>query len=131
MSQRRLRPPLNSVSRKGDAAKFTIRCGLDTTDCVGRAMASSVALRCHAWLCMTGFSEDVQANLMDMPFDGTQLFVKKADSALERFKENRATTRSLGLSTAPDRTRVASGKMVGHIVVIVGRRHVKTNNDMR
>ncbi|KAJ1087665.1 hypothetical protein NDU88_000832 [Pleurodeles waltl] len=83
-----------------DAAKLTIRCGLDTTDSLGRSVATTVALRRHAWLRTSGFSGDVQQSLMDMPFDGTRLFGDKADSALERFKESRATARALGLSTA-------------------------------
>ena len=74
---------------------------LNTTDSLGRAIASLVVLRRHAWLRSTGFSEDVQAGLMDMPFDDSRLFCKKADSALEYFKESRVTTRSLGLSIAP------------------------------
>ena len=37
--------------------------------------------------------------IMDMPFDGFSLFSKKADLALEHFKESRVTARSLGLST--------------------------------
>ncbi|KAJ1198716.1 hypothetical protein NDU88_002555 [Pleurodeles waltl] len=94
-----VRDTLTQAVKDGrDAAKFTIRCGLDTTDSLGRAISSSVALRRHAWLRSTGFSGDVQPNLMDMPFDGSRLFGEKADSALERFKDSRATARSLGLS---------------------------------
>ena len=69
-----------------EAAKFTIRCGLDTTDSLGRDIASSVALRRHAWLRSTGFSGDVQASLMDMPFDGSCLFGDEADSVLGRLR---------------------------------------------
>ena len=95
-----VRKTLEQCVKEGiDTSKFTIRCSLNTADCVGRAMASSVALRRHAWLRTTGFSGDVQANLVDMPFDGAHFFGEKADYALERFKESRATAKSLGLST--------------------------------
>ena len=36
---------------------------------------------------------------MDLPFDGAKLFGEKADSALERFKDSRATAKSLGLQS--------------------------------
>ncbi|KAJ1108996.1 hypothetical protein NDU88_006366 [Pleurodeles waltl] len=85
-----------------DAAKFTIRYGLDTTYSLGRAITLKVALRHHSWLHSTGFSGDAQSSLMDVPFDGSHLFGEKADSVLERFKDSRAKARSLGLS-APAR----------------------------
>ena len=67
-----------AVMDRRDAVKFTVRCGLETTDSLGRVIASSVALHHHAWLRSTGFSGDVQASLMDMPFDGSHLFGEKA-----------------------------------------------------
>ncbi|KAJ1128923.1 hypothetical protein NDU88_007295 [Pleurodeles waltl] len=69
------------------AATQVIQSGLDTTDSVARAMGTSIATRRHAWLRMSGFSRDIQATLLDLPFDGNKLFGTKADSALERFKE--------------------------------------------
>ncbi|KAJ1210644.1 hypothetical protein NDU88_006006 [Pleurodeles waltl] len=79
------------------AATQVIQSGLDTTDSVARAMGTSNATRRQAWLRTSGFSSDVQAMLLDLPFDGAKLFGTKADSALERFKECRATAKSLGL----------------------------------
>lgn len=81
-----------------DVAKFTIHCGLNTTDSTGRAISTSVALRRHAWMWFTVFFGDVQASLMDTPFDGYHLFGDKADSALEHFVESRVTVRSLVMS---------------------------------
>ncbi|KAJ1124673.1 hypothetical protein NDU88_003122 [Pleurodeles waltl] len=63
-----------SVNDGRDAAKFTIRYGLDTTNSLGRLVATTVALRRHAWLCTFRFSGDVQQSLMDMSFDGSRLF---------------------------------------------------------
>ncbi|KAJ1135527.1 hypothetical protein NDU88_001966 [Pleurodeles waltl] len=85
------------------AAQQIIQSGLDTTDSIARAMGTSVAMRRHAWLRSSGFSSDVQSTLMDLPFDGEKLFGDKADSALERFKDCRATAKSLGLQ-APSAT---------------------------
>ncbi|KAJ1208811.1 hypothetical protein NDU88_004194 [Pleurodeles waltl] len=45
-----------AVKDGGDAAKFTIRCGLDATASLGRSVATTVALRRHAWLRTSGFS---------------------------------------------------------------------------
>ncbi|KAJ1150323.1 hypothetical protein NDU88_003117 [Pleurodeles waltl] len=82
------------------AATQVIQTGLDTTDSIARAMGTSVASRRHVWLRTSGFSTDVQSMLLDLPFDGAKLFGSKADSSLERFKECRATARSLGLQAA-------------------------------
>ena len=50
-----------------------------------------------SWLRSTGFLGDVQASLMDVPFDGSHLFSEKADSAVERFKESRVMAQCLDL----------------------------------
>ncbi|KAJ1112338.1 hypothetical protein NDU88_000606 [Pleurodeles waltl] len=77
------------------AATQIIQSGLDTTDSVARAMGTAVVARRQAWLRNSGFSADVQSTLLDLPFDGDKLFGAKADSALERFKESRATAKSI------------------------------------
>ncbi|KAJ1214845.1 hypothetical protein NDU88_002456 [Pleurodeles waltl] len=78
------------------AATQIIQTGLDTTDSVARAMGTTVVERRQAWLRNSGFSADVQSTLLDLPFDGDKLFGAKADSALERFKESRATANVVG-----------------------------------
>ncbi|KAJ1092778.1 hypothetical protein NDU88_005888 [Pleurodeles waltl] len=88
---------LDVVSDAQAAATQIIQSGLDTTDSVARAMGTAVVARRQAWLRNSGFSADVQSTLLDLPFDGDRLFGAKADSALERFKESRATAKSLGL----------------------------------
>ncbi|KAJ1180645.1 hypothetical protein NDU88_005865 [Pleurodeles waltl] len=88
---------LDVVSDAQAAATQIIQSGLDTTDSVARAMGTAVVARRQAWLRNSGFSADVQSTLLDLPFDGDKLFGAKADSALERFKESRATAKSLGL----------------------------------
>ena len=94
-------PILNQAMAEGrNAAKLTVSCGLDMKDSMGRAIASSVALRDHALLRSTGFSGDVKASLMDMPFDCTRLFGDKVDSVLKSFRESTVTAWSMGLSTA-------------------------------
>ena len=82
-------------------AKFTIQCGLDTTNSLGRAICSTLALHLHGCLRSTVFFRDVQVALMDIPLDGSRLFSDKADPALERFKESRVTAWALGFSTDP------------------------------
>ncbi|KAJ1217777.1 hypothetical protein NDU88_005369 [Pleurodeles waltl] len=94
---------LDLVSDAQAAATQIIQTGLDTTDSVARAMGTTVVERRQAWLRNSGFSTDVQSTLLDLPFDGDKLFGAKADSALERFKESRATAKSLGLQ-APSST---------------------------
>lgn len=70
------------------ASKQVIQSGLDTADSVARIMGSSIASRRQAWLRSSNFSPDVQATLVDLPFDGSRLFGEKADSALQRFKDS-------------------------------------------
>ncbi|KAJ1086659.1 hypothetical protein NDU88_006775 [Pleurodeles waltl] len=94
---------LDLVSDAQAAATQIIQTGLDTTDSVARTMGTTVVERRQAWLRNSGFSADVQSTLLDLPFDGDKLFGAKADSALERFKESRATAKSLGLQ-APSST---------------------------
>ena len=84
-----------------DAADFTILCSLDMNDSFGRATGTSVALRKHEGMQATVFYGVVQSSLMNMLLDGSQLFVDKADSALEQFKDSRATACSLGRSVTP------------------------------
>ncbi|KAJ1120280.1 hypothetical protein NDU88_008454 [Pleurodeles waltl] len=67
-------------------ATQVIQVRLDTTDSVARAMGTCIATRRHAWLRTSRFSSDVQATLLDLPFDGDKLFGSKAESALERLK---------------------------------------------
>ena len=52
-----------------DTVMSTIQCEVDITDSLGSAISTKVALHRHTWLRSTGFSGDVQAALMDMPFD--------------------------------------------------------------
>ena len=44
-----------------------------------------MVLRRHAWISSYGFSSNVHASLMDMPFDGTLILGDEAGSTLERF----------------------------------------------
>ena len=81
------------------AAQQVIQAGLDTADSIARSMGTSVVMRRQAWLSRSGFSPDVQATLLDLPFDGTKPFGAKADAAFERFKDTRATAKSLGLQS--------------------------------
>lgn len=62
-------------------------------------MSSSIVTRRQTWLRSSGLFPDVQATLLDLPFDGSKLFGEKADSALQRFKDSKATAKSLGLQT--------------------------------
>ncbi|KAJ1164636.1 hypothetical protein NDU88_005071 [Pleurodeles waltl] len=64
-------------------------------------MCTSIATRRHAWLQSSGFSSDVQTTLLYLLFDGDKLFGTKADSALERFIESRATAGSWAFKLPP------------------------------
>ena len=89
-----------SQARWLDEAKYTIRCGLDTTASRGRAIGTSIALCSHALMRSTDFSGGVLSNLMDIPFDSSLLSRDNADSVLERSKDCKATACFLVLSAA-------------------------------
>ena len=59
-----------TVHDRQNVAKYVLRAGLDTTDSIARSLGFSVVnQQQHAWLMTTGFSWDIRAFLMDMPFD--------------------------------------------------------------
>lgn len=49
---------------------------------------------------LTVFSDDMQTSPMDMPFNGSRLFRRKADSTLEQFKDSPSTITGLNASEA-------------------------------
>ncbi|KAJ1120487.1 hypothetical protein NDU88_008652 [Pleurodeles waltl] len=84
-----VRTALTPLIRDGQqAARLTVRSGVDSTDSIGRVMAASVALHRRAWLSASNFSSPVRDALLNMPFDGKSLFGAHADSALRRFRDS-------------------------------------------
>ncbi|XP_078496692.1 uncharacterized protein LOC144752701 [Lissotriton helveticus] len=73
-----------------------IRCALDTADTASRAVNTGVLLRRHAWIRISGFKPEVQASILNQPFDQQHLFGPNVDSALEKMKKDTDTTKSMG-----------------------------------
>ncbi|KAJ1214349.1 hypothetical protein NDU88_001968 [Pleurodeles waltl] len=90
-----------AIAAHANLLRLMPRTDVHWTNSLGRAVASTLALRHQAWLRTSGFTVDVQANLMDMPFDGTRLFDEKAGSVLDRFMDSWTTAKSLGFSATP------------------------------
>ncbi|XP_078533227.1 uncharacterized protein LOC144819101 [Lissotriton helveticus] len=84
----------------------SIRCALDAADTASRAVNTSVLLRRHAWLRISGFKPEVQSAILNQPFDEQYLFGPNGDVSLEKMKKDTDTARSMGAlqSQAPRRS---------------------------
>ncbi|XP_078540004.1 uncharacterized protein LOC144824913 [Lissotriton helveticus] len=84
----------------------SIRCALDAADTASRANNTSVLLRRHAWLRISGSKPEVQSAILNRPFDEQHLFGPEVDVSLEKMKKDTDTAKSMGAlqSQAPRRS---------------------------
>lgn len=73
----------------------SICCALDAADTASRAVNTSVLLRRHAWLCISGFKPEVQQTILNQPLDQEHLFGPSVDTSLEKMKDT-DTAKSMG-----------------------------------
>ncbi|XP_078502558.1 uncharacterized protein LOC144758005 [Lissotriton helveticus] len=85
--------PIQEGKRISNAS---IKCALDAADTASRAINTSVLLRRHAWLRISGFKQEVQTTVLNQPFNQQQLFGPEVDTALEKMKKDTDTTKSMG-----------------------------------
>ncbi|XP_078533223.1 uncharacterized protein LOC144819088 [Lissotriton helveticus] len=74
----------------------SIRCALDAADTASRVINTSVLLRRHAWLRISGFKPEVQNSILNQPFDEEHLFGPNVDVSLEKMKRDTDTAKSMG-----------------------------------
>lgn len=74
----------------------SIRCALDAADTAARAINTSVLLRRDAWLRISGFKPEVQASILNTPFDKQHLFGPLVDTLLEKMKKDTEVAKSMG-----------------------------------
>ncbi|XP_078541450.1 uncharacterized protein LOC144826855 [Lissotriton helveticus] len=79
----------------------SIKCALDAADTAARSINTSIMLRRHAWLRVSGFKQEVQTSLLNQPFDGKTLFGSSTDEALEKMKKDTETAKSVGALQQP------------------------------
>lgn len=79
----------------------SIKCALDAADTASRTFNTSVMLRRHAWLRISGFKPEVQAHILNQPFNEQQLFGPAVDSSLEKMKNDTDTAKSMGALQTP------------------------------
>ncbi|XP_078502429.1 uncharacterized protein LOC144756499 [Lissotriton helveticus] len=79
----------------------SIKCALDAADTAARSINTSIMLRRHAWLRVSGFKQEVQTALLNQPFDGKTLFGSGTDEALEKMKKDTETAKSMGALQQP------------------------------
>lgn len=69
---------------------------MDVSSTAFRQMAGAAVLRRQGWLKATTFHPEVQAKVLDMPFDGECLFGKHIDEKLQSIKKDTDTVKALG-----------------------------------
>ncbi|XP_078502523.1 uncharacterized protein LOC144757755 [Lissotriton helveticus] len=79
----------------------SIKCALDAADTAARSINTSVMLRRHAWLRISGFKQEVQTALLNKPFDQKTLFGSSTDETLEKMKKDTETAKSMGALQQP------------------------------
>lgn len=78
------------------SASEIIDCAMDIASTGFRQLAGAAVLRRQGWLKATTFRPEVQAKILDLPFDGQDLFGPHIDEALQGIKKDNDTARALG-----------------------------------
>ena len=86
----------NVVNEGRYISNATIKCALDGVDTAARGINTSVMLRRHAWLRISGFKPELQQHILNVPFDGEQVFGPAVDTQFEKIKKNTNTAKSMG-----------------------------------
>ncbi|XP_062434016.1 uncharacterized protein LOC134141671 [Rhea pennata] len=100
----------NIVLEGMDLARHQVRAAFDAGETVARAAASGVDARRSAWLQASGFHEEVQTKLENLPYTGENLFGEQVEATLQRAKERQATLRFLRSVYCPSAPRSGVGK---------------------
>ncbi|XP_078540262.1 uncharacterized protein LOC144825334 [Lissotriton helveticus] len=74
----------------------SIKCALDAADTAARAINTSVMLRRHAWLRISGFKSEIQTTLLNQPVNPNFLFGPEVYTTLEKIKKDTDTAKSMG-----------------------------------
>lgn len=73
-----------------------IDAAVDVASTGFRQLAGATVLRRQGWLRSTSFRPEVQAKIIDMPFNGELLFGQHVDDALNAIKKDTETAKALG-----------------------------------
>ncbi|XP_069478563.1 protein archease isoform X1 [Ambystoma mexicanum] len=89
------------ILQEGEVASdHAITAATDIADTGFRQLGNGVCLRRRGWLKATDFRQDVQTRVLDMAFDGNNLFGKAVDESLQAIKTDSETARALGVLPA-------------------------------
>ncbi|XP_069499391.1 nucleolar and coiled-body phosphoprotein 1-like [Ambystoma mexicanum] len=102
------------ILQEGEVASdHAITVATDIADTGFRQLGNGVCLRQRGWLRATDFRQDVQTRVLDMPFDGNNLFGKAVDESLQAIKTDTETARALGTLQQRWPFRSAGGRQGG------------------
>ncbi|KAJ1173375.1 hypothetical protein NDU88_005211 [Pleurodeles waltl] len=85
-----------------------IRSAMDSADTAARTVNAAVTIRRHAWLRTSGFKPEIQQAVLNMPFNGQQLFGPEVDTAIDKLKKDTDTAKPWARST-PHRAEALLG----------------------
>ncbi|XP_078506924.1 uncharacterized protein LOC144767299 [Lissotriton helveticus] len=74
----------------------SIKCAPDTADTSARSINTSVLLRRHAWLRISGFKNEVQSTILKQPVNQDFMFGPAVDTILDKMKKDTETAKSMG-----------------------------------
>ncbi|KAJ1124101.1 hypothetical protein NDU88_002563 [Pleurodeles waltl] len=74
---------------------------MDAADTAARTVNTAVTIRRHAWLRTSGFKPVIQQAMLNMPFNGQQLFGPEVDTAIEKLKKDTDTAKAMGALYSP------------------------------
>ncbi|XP_078512718.1 uncharacterized protein LOC144772342 isoform X2 [Lissotriton helveticus] len=77
-------------------ANTCLKSSLEAADTASRQMMAGITLRRFSWLRISGFKPEVQANIINTPFNGEQLFGSTVDDTLNQLKKDNETAKSMG-----------------------------------
>lgn len=87
---------LLSLQHGKEDAEQRLFVATDLTDCLSRVMDSGIAMRPHAWLCLSSLMPQGQQRVSELPFDRKTLFSHSTDKV-----QDYGPMRSISIISAP------------------------------
>ncbi|KAJ1079866.1 hypothetical protein NDU88_000098 [Pleurodeles waltl] len=87
-----------------------IRSAMDAADTAARTVNTAVTIRRPALLRTSGFKPEIQQAVLNMPFNGQQLFGPEVDTAIEKLKKDTDTAKAMDAPYSPQNRGTFSKK---------------------
>ncbi|KAJ1161729.1 hypothetical protein NDU88_002210 [Pleurodeles waltl] len=104
-----------------------IRSAMDAADTAARTVNTAVTIRRHAWLRTSGFKPEIQQAVLNMPFNGQQLFGPEVDTAIEKLKKDTDTAKAMGALLPTEQRHISKNTVSRGVSRAKHRTHDLTN----